>query len=85
MAGRTRVGGGFALESADRERLRFRAVAAVRRARRHGEALAAITIALPAGSDPTAIAPIPRSNWASTKGPVGDAGCDVAVAPVTPG
>jgi isochorismate synthase len=53
-------GGRFALAADDRERLRARAGEAVRRARRHGEALAAITTVLPAGSDPTAIAAASR-------------------------
>ncbi len=48
--------GRFALRAGDRERLRARVAQAVRRARRHGEALAAITTTLPAGADPTAIA-----------------------------
>src|SRR3954454_6738814 len=54
MAGLT-TAGRRALRAEDRERLRSRAVEAVRRARRRGEALAAMTVPLPAGADPTAI------------------------------
>src|SRR5215210_4812072 len=60
VAGQTGTAGRFALGSADRERLRARAAAAVRRARRRGEALAAITVRLDAGCDPTAIAAASR-------------------------
>src|SRR3954454_15795601 len=60
MAGPITAAGGLALRPDDRERLRARAGEAVRRARRHGEALAAITIPLPAGADPTAIAAASR-------------------------
>ena len=56
----TTTAGRLRLRPDDRERLRTRAVEAVRRARRHGEALAAITVALPAGADPTAIAAASR-------------------------
>src|SRR3954471_6169192 len=60
MAGPITAAGGLALRPADRERLRGRAAEAVRRARRHGEALAAITVPLPRGADPTAIAAASR-------------------------
>src|SRR6185437_7485029 len=56
MAGQTRSAGRFALARGDRERLRARAADAVRRARRHGEALAAVTVGLPAAADPAVIA-----------------------------
>src|SRR3954463_312916 len=56
MAGPITAAGRPALRAEDRERLRARAVEAVRRARRRGEALAAVTVPLPAGADPTAIA-----------------------------
>src|SRR3954452_15765013 len=55
MAGPITAAGGLALRPDDRERLRARAGEAVRRARRHGEALAAITIPLPRRADPTAV------------------------------
>jgi isochorismate synthase len=60
MAGPITAAGGRALRPEDRERLRARAADAVRRARRHGEALVAITVALPRGADPTAIAAASR-------------------------
>src|SRR3954452_13833583 len=60
MAGPITAAGRLALRADDRDRLRARAADAVRRARRHGEALAAITIALPRGSDPDAIAAASR-------------------------
>ncbi|HEX2103091.1 MAG TPA: isochorismate synthase, partial [Solirubrobacteraceae bacterium] len=60
MAGEIGTGGRVALGTRDRERLRARAAEAVRRARRRGRALATITVALPAGSDPTAIAAASR-------------------------
>src|SRR4051812_49967783 len=60
MAGPTPAPGRLVLRPDDRERLRARAAEAVRRARRHGEALAAITLRLPAGADPTAIAAASR-------------------------
>src|SRR3954471_19823798 len=60
MAGPITAAGGLALRPADRDRLRARAAEAVRRARRHGEALAAITVPLPRGADPTAIAAASR-------------------------
>src|SRR4051794_406381 len=47
--------GGFALSAADRARLERRFAEAVKRARRHGEALAAITVALDGRVDPTAV------------------------------
>lgn len=47
--------GGFALSAADRLRLERHAKEALRRARRHREALAAITVALPRGVDPSAV------------------------------
>jgi len=47
--------GGFVLSAADRARLVRRTTDAVRRARRHGEALAAITVPLEAGVDPSAV------------------------------
>ena len=87
MDGQTLSGGRFALAPVDRERLRVRAAEAVRRARRHGEALAAITTALPAGSDPTAIAAASRRSgepWFSFEQPDRDrfalSGLGVAVA-----
>ena len=54
----TAEAGAFALAFADAERLRDHLAAAQRRARRSsaGEALAAITVPLPRGADPTAIA-----------------------------
>src|SRR3954468_18013670 len=60
MAGPITAPGRLALRPDDRERLRARAAEAVRRARRHGEALAAITVPLPRGADPTAIAAASR-------------------------
>src|SRR4051794_20304715 len=50
------VSGRPILAAGDRERLRARAVEGVRRARRAGECLVAITVALDAAADPTAIA-----------------------------
>jgi isochorismate synthase len=55
MAGRIGTQEGFALGPRERDRLRARTAEAVRRARRRGEALATITVLLPAGADPTAI------------------------------
>src|SRR5689334_20357991 len=52
--------GGFALSAADRARLERRLVDAIKRARRHGEALAAITVALPGTVGPTAVAAASR-------------------------
>src|SRR3954452_1227012 len=60
MAGPITAAGRPPLRAEDRERLRSRAVEAVRRARRRGEALAAATVGLPAGADPTASTPAPR-------------------------
>src|SRR3954451_15862134 len=60
MAGPITAAGRLALRPDDRERLRARAGEAVRRARRRGEALAAITVPLPRGADPTAIAAASR-------------------------
>src|SRR3954449_1647450 len=60
MAGPITAPGRLALRPDDRERLHARAVEAVRTARRHGEALAAITVPLPRGADPTAIAAASR-------------------------
>src|SRR3954468_20458496 len=60
MAGTMTTAGRPPLRAEDRERLRRRAVEAVRRARRRGEALAAVTVPLPAGADPTAIAAASR-------------------------
>src|SRR5919199_4922361 len=60
MAGPITRAGGHALRAEDRERLRARAADAVRRARRRGEALAAVTVALPATADPVAIAAASR-------------------------
>src|SRR3954467_12788340 len=60
MAGPITAAGGLALRPDDRERLRARAGEAVRRARPPGQALAAITIPLPRGADPTAIAAASR-------------------------
>src|SRR3954471_14581287 len=59
MAGLT-TAGRPALRAEDRERLRGRAVEAVRRARRRGEALAAVTVPLPAGPAPPALPPASR-------------------------
>src|SRR4051794_29871327 len=55
MAGQIGTAGRFELGAPERERLRVRTVEAVRRARRHGDALAAITVPLPVGTDPTAV------------------------------
>jgi menaquinone-specific isochorismate synthase len=55
MAGQITTAGRLRLRPEHRERMRARAAEAIRRARRHGEALAAITVALPASADPTAI------------------------------
>jgi isochorismate synthase len=66
MAQRTRTAGPYALAPGERERLRARAVQAVRRARRRGETLASVTVALPRDADPTAIAAAsrrPREAW----------------------
>src|SRR3954454_15941773 len=60
MAGPITTAGRPVLRPDDRERLRARAAEAVRRARRHGEALAAVTVGLPGGADPTAIAAASR-------------------------
>jgi isochorismate synthase len=60
MAGPITAAGRLVLRPDDRERLRGRAAEAVRRARRHGEALAAVTLRLPRGADPTAIAAASR-------------------------
>jgi isochorismate synthase len=60
MSGPITAAGRLALRPDDRERLRARAAEAVRRARRHGEALAAITVRLSARADPTAIAAASR-------------------------
>jgi isochorismate synthase len=62
MAGQITTAGRLALAPRDRERLRARATEAVRRARRQrsGEALAAVTVALPAGADPVAVAAASR-------------------------
>jgi isochorismate synthase len=60
MAGQIGTGGRFALGARDRDRLRARAAEAVRRARRRGHALATVTVALPAETDPTAIAAASR-------------------------
>src|SRR4051794_16668516 len=55
MASVSTTHGGFALTAADRARLERRLAEALRRARRHGEALAAITVAVDPGADPTAV------------------------------
>ena len=55
MASVLTASGGFALSAADRERLVRRTGDAIRRARRHHEALAAITIALGPSVDPSAV------------------------------
>src|SRR3954464_11982096 len=60
MAGPLTTAGRPILSPDERDRLRARAVEAVRRARRHGDALAAITIELPGGADPTPIAAASR-------------------------
>ncbi|MEA2288209.1 MAG: menaquinone-specific isochorismate synthase [Solirubrobacteraceae bacterium] len=52
--------GRFALGAPERERLRARTAEAVRRARRHGEALAAITVTVASDVDPTAVAAASR-------------------------
>jgi isochorismate synthase len=51
----TARGGGFGLAAAERERLARRLAEAVRRARRHGEALAAITVPVGSDVDPSAV------------------------------
>ncbi len=88
MAGPITVAGGLALRPDDRERLRSRAGEAIRRARRHGEALAAITIPLPRGADPTSIAAASRragEPWFSFEQPERDGfalaavGCAAAI------
>src|SRR3954462_11020278 len=60
MDGPITAAGRLALRPDDRERLRGRGAEAVRGARRHGGPLAAITIPLPRGADPTAIAAASR-------------------------
>src|SRR3954447_22411322 len=60
MAGRIGIQEGFALGPRERERRRPGPAEAVRRPRRRGEALATITVALPAGADPIAIAAASR-------------------------
>ena len=55
MASVLTASGGFALSAADRVRLMRRVDAAVQRARRHGEALAAITLRVDGGVDPSAV------------------------------
>jgi salicylate biosynthesis isochorismate synthase/menaquinone-specific isochorismate synthase len=55
MASVLTASGGFALSAADRVRLLRRVDAAVRRARRHGEALAAITLRVDGGVEPSAV------------------------------
>src|SRR4051812_1763659 len=60
MAGQTRTAGRPVLRPEARERRRGRAAEAVRRARRHGEALAAITVRMPRDADPVAIAAASR-------------------------
>ncbi|MCW2983414.1 MAG: isochorismate synthase, partial [Conexibacter sp.] len=55
MASVLTASGGFALSAADRERLQRRVKEALRRARRHGEALAAITVAVDPSVDPSAV------------------------------
>ncbi|MEA2285783.1 MAG: menaquinone-specific isochorismate synthase [Solirubrobacteraceae bacterium] len=60
MAGETRIREPFVLGALERERLRARAAEAVRRARRRGEALATVSVALPPQTDPTAIAAASR-------------------------
>jgi isochorismate synthase len=60
MAGQVGTGGRFALGPRDRDRLRGRAAEAVRRARRRGQALATVTVSLPSGADPTALAAASR-------------------------
>jgi salicylate biosynthesis isochorismate synthase/menaquinone-specific isochorismate synthase len=49
------LAGPFALSDADRRRLRKRVTEAIRRARRHGEALAAITLRVAPETDPSAV------------------------------
>jgi salicylate biosynthesis isochorismate synthase/menaquinone-specific isochorismate synthase len=55
MASVLTASGGFALSARDRERLQRRVKEALRRARRHGEALAAITVAVDPSVDPSAV------------------------------
>src|SRR3954462_794703 len=52
--------GGFSLTAAHRARLQRRATQALPRAGRHGEALAAITVAVDPATDPTAVAAASR-------------------------
>jgi salicylate biosynthesis isochorismate synthase/menaquinone-specific isochorismate synthase len=52
--------GRFALSAADRARLERHLAEAIRRSRRHGEALAAITVAVDPRTDPTAVAAASR-------------------------
>src|SRR3954462_3106871 len=60
MDGPITAAGRLALRPDDRERLRGRGAEAVRGARRHGGPLAAVTLRLPRGADPTAIAAASR-------------------------
>ena len=55
MAFPTAASDGFALSTADRERLERRVGEALARARRHGEALAAITVPVDPADDPAAV------------------------------
>ncbi|WP_445150900.1 isochorismate synthase [Baekduia sp. Peel2402] len=55
MASVLTASGGFALSAADRMRLERHVKEALRRARRHGEALAAISVRLPRDVDPSAV------------------------------
>ncbi len=57
----TAAGAPFALSAADRARLARHAAAAVKRSRRHGEALLAVTVAVDAATDPTAVAVASRA------------------------
>jgi salicylate biosynthesis isochorismate synthase/menaquinone-specific isochorismate synthase len=78
--------GGFALSAADRARLERRLVEALRRARRHGEALAAITIAVDPRTDPTAVAAAsrrPGEPWFVLEQPDRDSAALAALGAVT--
>jgi salicylate biosynthesis isochorismate synthase/menaquinone-specific isochorismate synthase len=80
--------GDFALAAADCERLGRHAERAVRRARRHGEALASITVSLDPGVDPVAVVTASRRSgepWFAMEQPAGEgfalaaAGCARAI------
>jgi isochorismate synthase len=69
----TAASGGFALSSADRVRLERRVGDALRRARRHGEALAAITLRVGSEVDPSAVVAASRAD-AAQRGSLSPAG-----------